>query len=80
MTAETNHREAVFATPVQAGNLTITPLVEIRVEAKVDEPVTRGEAAMEPIGVLVDGPSGTRAYALDGTELPTMAPEAGDAP
>lgn len=74
------HREARFAEPIEVGDVTITPLVEVRLTLRSEAP-RGGTAALEPIGILIDGPDGSRALGLDGEELPmagTLDPRAGE--
>lgn len=68
-----DHREARFAEPIQVGDVTITPLVEVRLTLRGEAP-PGGTGAIEPLGVLVEGPDGVQAVGLDGDELPTAGP------
>lgn len=67
-------REARFGEPIQVGERTLTPLVEVVVSAH-EEPAGRvASGQVTPLGVLVDGPEGTHALGLDGRELPMAGP------
>lgn len=63
-------REARFGEPIEIGDVTLTPLVEVsgRIEREAGGLV--GGGRIQPLGVLVEGPEGTRALGLDGRELP----------
>lgn len=66
-------REARFGEPVEVGDVTITPLVEVSgwIEHETEVGGLTGGGRIEPLGVLVEGPDGARALGLDGEELPT---------
>lgn len=67
-------REAVFGTPVEVGEVTLTPLVEVTRWRHKDPGGVACGGRLVPLGVLVEGPDGVEALDLDGQPLPLSAP------
>lgn len=63
-------REARFGEPIEIGDVTLTPLVEVSAWVRPEAGGLAGGGRVEPLGVLVEGPDGTWAVGLDGEDLP----------
>lgn len=66
------HREARFGEPIEVGERTLIPLVEVQGHLRVEGGRSRGGGWVRPLGVLVEGPEGTRAFGLGGEDLPIL--------
>lgn len=64
-------REALWGEPLEVGEVTITPLAERWMVASEGQRGPRVGGWLRPLGVVIDGPGGTRVLDLDGEELPS---------